>query len=151
MEHHVWIVLAHLLLGALFLDCLALTRTQHHLEHALALGKEIGASLLLSVVVGFLALTYIVQHALDQAATLLETVCGATFSLQTQIQRLVGCVRVAALIAQGTSNHDLASILSLSERTIEKHAEHLLLKLNFTSHAEIAVWAVEKGLVDKHA
>ncbi|WP_201365205.1 helix-turn-helix transcriptional regulator [Dictyobacter formicarum] len=302
MEHHVWVAFAHLLLGALFLDCLALREAQHHLEHALTLGKEIGASLLLDVVAGFLASTYIAQQSLSQAATLLDTLCGPNLPRHTQMQRLIWCARaelalarhepaealaiiedtiastaseghepgisprlwhvraealaalgrveeaqamleaaleaahtqclrplywrisisygtilraqgwrkqaaqafaeahrtieelamnisdaaqrehflrqartqlpplptpsprqlakqtyggltarerqVAALIAQGTSNHDLANRLSLSERTVEKHIERILLKLNFTSRTQIAVWASEKGLLD---
>jgi DNA-binding CsgD family transcriptional regulator/uncharacterized protein HemY len=53
---------------------------------------------------------------------------------------------VAALIAQGLSNRALAEALVLSERTIAKHVENILSKLHFTSRAQIAAWAVEKGL-----
>jgi DNA-binding CsgD family transcriptional regulator len=56
---------------------------------------------------------------------------------------------VAALIAQGFSNRALADALVLSERTIAKHVENILSKLGFTSRAQIAVWAVERGLA-KH-
>ena len=52
----------------------------------------------------------------------------------------------AALIAQGLSNRALADTLVLSERTIAKHVENILSKLHFTSRAQIAAWAVEKGL-----
>ncbi|GHO82256.1 helix-turn-helix transcriptional regulator [Dictyobacter formicarum] len=302
LEHHAWIVFAHLLLGVLFLDCLALSEAQHHLEHALKVGKELGASLLLDVVAGFLASTYIEQRSLSQAATFLDPLCGTNLPMHTQMQRLIWyaraklelachkpaealviiedtiasitsegqepgvspllwhvraealaalgsveealamleaaleaartqCLRplywrisisygillrsqgrrqqatqvfaeahrtieelamnisdtslrahflsqaraqlpplptpsprqlakqtyggltarerqVATLIAQGTSNHDLASLLSLSERTVEKHIERIMLKLNFTSRTQIAVWASEKGLPD---
>jgi non-specific serine/threonine protein kinase len=54
---------------------------------------------------------------------------------------------VAALIAQGKSNRALADELVVSERTIGTHVENILSKLGFTSRAQIAVWAVEKGLV----
>jgi non-specific serine/threonine protein kinase len=53
---------------------------------------------------------------------------------------------VAALIAQGHSNRALADALVLSERTIAKHVENILSKLQFTSRAQIAAWAVERGL-----
>jgi DNA-binding CsgD family transcriptional regulator len=53
---------------------------------------------------------------------------------------------VAALIAQGLSNRALADTLVVSERTIAKHVENILSKLHFTSRAQIAAWAVEKGL-----
>jgi DNA-binding CsgD family transcriptional regulator len=53
---------------------------------------------------------------------------------------------VAAQIAQGLSNRALADALVVSERTIAKHVENILSKLHFTSRAQIAAWAVEKGL-----
>jgi DNA-binding NarL/FixJ family response regulator len=53
---------------------------------------------------------------------------------------------VAGLIAQGLSNRALADALVVSERTIAKHVENILSKLHFTSRAQIAAWAVEKGL-----
>ena len=53
---------------------------------------------------------------------------------------------VAALIAQGKSNREIADMLVLSERTIESHVSSILFKLDFTSRTQIATWAVEKGL-----
>ncbi|MBF6589630.1 MAG: AAA family ATPase [Ktedonobacterales bacterium] len=54
---------------------------------------------------------------------------------------------VARLIAQGKSNRAIAEALVLSERTIESHVTNILLKLTFTSRAQIAAWAVRHGLV----
>jgi DNA-binding NarL/FixJ family response regulator len=53
---------------------------------------------------------------------------------------------VAALIADGLSNRDIAEHLVLGERTIETHVSNVLSKLGFTSRAQVAAWAVEKGL-----
>jgi DNA-binding CsgD family transcriptional regulator len=53
---------------------------------------------------------------------------------------------VAALVAQGKSNRALADELVVSERTIAKHIENILSKLGVHSRAQIAAWAVEKGL-----
>lgn len=53
---------------------------------------------------------------------------------------------VAALIAQGKSNRDIAQALIVSERTAATHVGNILNKLGFTSRAQIASWAVEKGL-----
>jgi predicted ATPase/DNA-binding CsgD family transcriptional regulator len=53
---------------------------------------------------------------------------------------------VALLIAQGKSNRMIAQDLFVSDRTVEKHVENILAKLNFTSRSQIAVWAVESGL-----
>lgn len=53
---------------------------------------------------------------------------------------------VALLISQGKSSRVIAQDLFVSERTVEKHVENILAKLSFSSRAQIAVWAVEKGL-----
>jgi DNA-binding CsgD family transcriptional regulator len=53
---------------------------------------------------------------------------------------------VAALVARGLSNREIAEELVLGERTIETHVGNILSKLDFSSRAQIAVWAVEKGL-----
>jgi DNA-binding NarL/FixJ family response regulator len=37
----------------------------------------------------------------------------------------------------------------VTKRTVETHMSNILSKLNFTSRAQIVVWAVERGLV-KH-
>jgi len=53
---------------------------------------------------------------------------------------------VAALIARGKSNREIADELVIAPRTIETHVHSILTKLGFTSRAQIAVWAAEKGL-----
>lgn len=53
---------------------------------------------------------------------------------------------VAGLVAAGLSNRAIAERLVVSERTIEKHVENALAKLSFSSRAQLAVWAAERGL-----
>jgi DNA-binding CsgD family transcriptional regulator/tetratricopeptide (TPR) repeat protein len=53
---------------------------------------------------------------------------------------------VAALVARGLSNREIAGTLFLSERTAENHVQHILTKLGFGSRAQIAAWAVAEGL-----
>jgi DNA-binding CsgD family transcriptional regulator len=53
---------------------------------------------------------------------------------------------VAALIAQGKSNREIADQLVVSERTVETHVGNILFKLGFTSRTQVAAWAVEVGL-----
>jgi DNA-binding CsgD family transcriptional regulator len=55
---------------------------------------------------------------------------------------------VAMLIAQGKANRAIADALTLSERTIEKHVENIMAKLDVNSRSQIAVWATEKKLND---
>ena len=53
---------------------------------------------------------------------------------------------VARLVSHGKSNREIAEGLVLSERTVENHISNILMKLGFTSRAQVALWAVEKGL-----
>ncbi len=54
--------------------------------------------------------------------------------------------QVVQLVAMGMSNREIAGQLVVSERTVEKHVENALAKLAFSSRAQLAVWAVERGL-----
>jgi DNA-binding NarL/FixJ family response regulator len=54
---------------------------------------------------------------------------------------------VAALIARGKSNREIAEMLVVTVRTVEAHITRILDKLGFKSRTEIATWAVAKGLV----
>jgi predicted ATPase/class 3 adenylate cyclase/DNA-binding CsgD family transcriptional regulator len=53
---------------------------------------------------------------------------------------------LAAQIAQGKSNQAIAAELFLGLKTVEAHVTRILSKLGFTSRAQIAGWAVAKGL-----
>jgi predicted ATPase/DNA-binding CsgD family transcriptional regulator len=53
---------------------------------------------------------------------------------------------VAALLAEGLSNHRIAEALVITQRTVAAHIEHILTKLDFTSRTQIALWAAEHGL-----
>lgn len=50
---------------------------------------------------------------------------------------------IAALVAKGMSNREIAAALVISTRTAESHVEHILAKLGFTSRAQIAVWVAD--------
>ena len=56
---------------------------------------------------------------------------------------------VAARIAQGKTNGEIAEELVLSRRTVEKHAANILAKLDLTSRAQVVRWAIEEGLVQE--
>ncbi|MFF9040562.1 ATP-binding protein [Streptomyces sp. NPDC014892] len=47
---------------------------------------------------------------------------------------------VAALVAEGLSNRQIAAALGLSPRTADRHVENILGKLGFASRARIASW-----------
>ena len=54
--------------------------------------------------------------------------------------------QVAALIVRGLSNREIATKLSIAERTAISHVEHIMNKLGLHSRAQIAAWAVRHGL-----
>jgi pentatricopeptide repeat protein len=56
---------------------------------------------------------------------------------------------VAELVAQGLSNRQIAERLYVSERTAETHVQNILMKLGFTSRAQVAGWAAREGLLDE--
>ena len=53
---------------------------------------------------------------------------------------------VAAVVAQGLTNQEIADELVISIKTVEAHVTRILSKLGFSSRAQVAAWAVEKGL-----
>jgi len=54
--------------------------------------------------------------------------------------------QVAAVVARGLSNQEIADDLVVSIKTVEAHVTRILSKLGFSSRAQIAAWAVDKGL-----
>jgi DNA-binding CsgD family transcriptional regulator len=53
---------------------------------------------------------------------------------------------VAALIAAGHSNAQIADRLVIAEGTVANHVEQILRRLDFRSRTQIGVWASERGL-----
>ena len=53
---------------------------------------------------------------------------------------------VAALLAEGLSNSQLAERLYISPRTAAVHVSNILAKLGMSSRTEVAAWAVSEGL-----
>lgn len=56
---------------------------------------------------------------------------------------------ITVLLAEGMSNRDIAMRLSLSERTVKNHIQHILKKLNLKSRVHAAVYAVEHGWINR--
>jgi DNA-binding NarL/FixJ family response regulator len=53
---------------------------------------------------------------------------------------------VAALLAQGMSNREIAATLVISESTAEVHVKHILNKLGLRSRSQVAAWASQRDL-----
>jgi DNA-binding CsgD family transcriptional regulator len=54
--------------------------------------------------------------------------------------------QVAALLADGLTNRQIAARLVVTERTVAAHIEHILDKLGFASRHQVAAWAADHGL-----
>jgi non-specific serine/threonine protein kinase len=47
---------------------------------------------------------------------------------------------IAEEIARGLSNHDIATKLYVSVRTVDAHVRHILNKLGLNSRTQVAIW-----------
>jgi predicted ATPase/DNA-binding NarL/FixJ family response regulator len=47
---------------------------------------------------------------------------------------------MAALVAEGLTNRDIAERMHISERTVDSHVQHVIAKLGFRSRAQVAAW-----------
>ncbi|MBI3210243.1 MAG: response regulator transcription factor [Candidatus Solibacter usitatus] len=65
-----------------------------------------------------------------------------SFELLTDRER-----EILQLLAEGRSNKEAASLLSLSPHTVETHRTNLMQKLGLHNTAEIVLYAVRKGIV----
>ncbi len=58
-------------------------------------------------------------------------------------------LEVVRLIAQGASNHDIASKLVISEKTVKTHVSNILGKLGLADRTQLAIHALQTGLARK--
>jgi pimeloyl-ACP methyl ester carboxylesterase/class 3 adenylate cyclase/DNA-binding CsgD family transcriptional regulator len=56
---------------------------------------------------------------------------------------------VARVLALGLTNRQIADELAIAPTTVERHVANILAKLGFGSRAQVAAWAVERGLLNK--
>jgi NarL family two-component system response regulator LiaR len=55
---------------------------------------------------------------------------------------------ILKLVAQGLSNHEIASRLVVSERTVGNHIGNILSKLHLANRTQAAVYAIREGIVN---
>jgi len=60
-------------------------------------------------------------------------------------------LEVVRLLATGLTNREIAVALVISERTVHRHVENILAKLQLTSRAQAAIWAVGLGVAQPPA
>jgi DNA-binding NarL/FixJ family response regulator len=59
-------------------------------------------------------------------------------------------VEVLQLIAEGKANKEVAAELAISRKTVEKHREHLMAKLDIHDTAGLTRYAISVGVVESH-
>ncbi|MBK7659327.1 MAG: response regulator transcription factor [Betaproteobacteria bacterium] len=64
-------------------------------------------------------------------------------ALSPREREIVGC------LTRGASNKEIARELAIAESTVKIHVQHILRKLELTSRVQVAVWAVERGIVPR--
>jgi DNA-binding CsgD family transcriptional regulator len=128
IEHRQWITAGHRALGALYLDLLALSEAQQHLEQALALAQEVGSWNWIRIISGFLAPVYLLQHDQASADSILTAALEPDAAMQTLGQRLVWVARADMALARGDPGLALditegliASAANLSNERIIPH------------------------------
>jgi DNA-binding NarL/FixJ family response regulator len=52
------------------------------------------------------------------------------------------------LIAEGKPNKEIASMLGISIKTVEKHREHLMVKLDIHDTAGLTRYAIGAGIIE---
>jgi two-component system response regulator NreC len=55
---------------------------------------------------------------------------------------------VLKLIADGSTNQEIANQLTISVKTVERHRANIMGKLNLHSRTELVKYAIRKGLID---
>jgi DNA-binding NarL/FixJ family response regulator len=60
-------------------------------------------------------------------------------------------LEVAALIARGFTNRQIADELVITEGTAANHVKAILASLGLQSRVQVAVWAIESGLTERSA
>ena len=58
---------------------------------------------------------------------------------------------VAALIARGLTNRQIAADLVIAETTADRHVSNILGKLDFATRSQVAVWAADRGIHTQNA
>jgi DNA-binding CsgD family transcriptional regulator len=139
-------------LGALYLDLLALSEAQQHLEQALAFAQEIGSWFWTRNSSALLASVYIGLNDLAQAEALLTAAPALDAPPQTQAHRLIWYVRAQLALAQGkpdrvlaNTEQLLASAANVSNGQSIPHLSQLrgkaLTQMNRPAEAETALQA----------
>ena len=80
-----------------------------------------------------------------------DNACMTATRLPLQLHLLTAREReIAALIARGLTNRQIADILHITTRTASTHVQHILSKLGLRSRAEVALWFMRHADASRH-
>jgi two-component system response regulator NreC len=85
---------------------------------------------------------YLDRPAGHQPASTRQGASGPPFDVLTDREQ-----EVLSLIAQGLSNPEIADRLVISVKTVNRHRENIMAKLNLHSRVELVRYAIAKGLI----
>jgi predicted ATPase/DNA-binding NarL/FixJ family response regulator len=85
------------------------------------------------------------KAALRFALDRIEAIAGSSAGPESQLTRRER--QVAALVAEGLTNREIAARLHISERTADSHLQHVMGKLGFRSRAQVAAWQARESRV----
>lgn len=60
-------------------------------------------------------------------------------------------LEVVEWISEGKRNREIGEILGCSERTVQKHVQHILEKLHLETRLAVCIWSFERRLDEKTA
>ena len=79
--------------------------------------------------------------------------CAAGHRLARRHQGLAGLTQreleILTLLARGLTNRDIGQRLVISPKTVGKHVEHIYTKINASSRAAAALFAMQHGLLQE--
>lgn len=81
------------------------------------------------------------MQTFDHSYTHARPVAGLPVETLTPRER-----EVAALVAEGLSNAQIARRLVITPGTVANHVAHIMRVLGMENRVQVAVWAVEHGL-----
>ena len=82
----------------------------------------------------------------QDAARLADSLGMSAFQDEPRTALSTRETEVAALVADGLTNKQIAAKLVISERTAQNHVQHILTKLGFATRSQIATWAARGGM-----
>jgi len=110
--------------------------------------KEAAASDLVEAIRRVAAGEDYLQPSLGAAlAGLRRATAGTAASVSASINLSAREVEVLRLLALGHTNGEIATLLTVSLRTVESHRAHLLAKLGVRTRAELVSYAARRGLL----